>query len=139
MARTDHGHHCRPPGHATVATSIDRATELIMRELGQEHAASDRARRGDAPSSAAGGDGKKSKSRRGGEERLPEMAFMTVHEVAVAVWKDIGVPSIEAAEILIRDEHALRMATYEGRPARVCPVTGAKCHPLIESAECPRS
>lgn len=103
----------QPKRGTSVASAIDRAAEAILHEHGQSHAASESAsaapRRRRRPSRQAAHPDR--------EERLPEMAFMTPREVAVAAWADnLGVESIDALEALIRTELKARLETARRTP-----------------------
>ncbi|MES9509450.1 hypothetical protein ABWJ92_24045 [Streptomyces sp. NPDC000609] len=130
MAQADHGFFSGSWG-TSIAGSIDRAGELILGERALEHA---------SPSAASANSvrgARKRAARDQADQPLPELAFMTIREVARAVWTEgLGLASLAEAEELIRGEHAARMTEYRGRPVQVCPFTRRECHPLTGATTC---
>ncbi|WP_146074940.1 hypothetical protein [Streptomyces sp. Ru73] len=128
MARGDHGFFDADPVRTSVANGIDRASEQIIRERAQDNAS-----RSAVPSRRA-----RSVPNRGPrkkvdpvDEPLPELAFMTIREVARMAWgEDLGVATPAEAEELIRTEHAARMASYRSRCPQACPLTQGECRPV---------
>ncbi len=130
MSRASHGDYVDPAGHTSIANSVDQAFEQLLLELAEEHATEKR------PGAGAHDRSRRFKGVRGGtadEVRLPEMGYMTVQEVAVAAWdSNHGVSSMAELEEMICNEHVLRMAAYEQRSARTCPLTQRVCRPAVE-------
>ncbi|MFF0423376.1 hypothetical protein ACFYUJ_03035 [Streptomyces sp. NPDC004520] len=131
MAQAEHGVFSAAWG-TSIAGSIDRAGEQILRERALSHTSRP----------AANNPGVRAVWKRAAldqlDEPLPELAFMTIREVARAVWdKDLGLASLTEAEELIRAEHAARMAEYRGRPAQVCALTRRECHAAVMGATMP--
>ncbi|MEU3046218.1 hypothetical protein ABZ705_06720 [Streptomyces sp. NPDC006984] len=130
MAQADHGFFSGAWG-TSIAGSVDRAGELILRERALEHA---------SPSATSADSGRAARRRAARDQAdvpLPELAFMTIREVARAAWTEgLGLASLAEAEELIRAEHAARMAEYRGRPVQVCPSTRRECHPLTGGTSC---
>ncbi|MER6099153.1 hypothetical protein ABT154_25555 [Streptomyces sp. NPDC001728] len=130
MAQADHGFFSGSWG-TSIARSIDRAREQIIRERALSHTSRPAANN---PGVRAA---RKGAARDQLDEPLPELAFMTIREVARAVWSEgHGLASLAEAEQLIRAEHAARIAEYRGRPPQVCAVTGRECHPVTRPTQC---
>ncbi|MFJ7593333.1 hypothetical protein ACIQZO_39375 [Streptomyces sp. NPDC097617] len=130
MAQADHGFFAGARG-VSVAGSVDRASEQILRERALDHASKPAAK--NLGTRAA----RKVAAWNQLDEPLPELAFMTIRQVARAVSSEsFGRTSLAETEEMIRIEHAARMAEYRGRPPQVCVVTGRECHPVTRDAQC---